>query len=979
MKYLIAYIIQFLTIAISAQSYPVKHFSTNDGLVSNIVYDAIQDDQGFMWFATNIGVSRFDGKDWRNFTINDGLGDNEILKIKKDTKGRLWLFGFNGSVNIIVNGKIYNETNQPLLSKIEKGFFYRHFLSNERDEIILSNRKTNSYRINFPHSITSGEGIRDSMTVFSIGERNIKVDKKFILDLPFNTLNKTNLNLASKIQLLSWYIYNKSFFAVTENNILKIDSAGSYSLFTISLPKTLNVIDFYFKNENELWISADKQGIYHYSKKNNEFVFKEKLLKENHITATWIDKEGNHWFTTYGSGIFMFPYDFESVANYSTREGLHENDAFSVCVDEHEVIWVGHKFVNIDVIEKSKIKNIKLLGSNASVGRVGKILTHPSGYIILSSDEGMFISKNSGIEQLDFKSLELELSNGNFHKNQPIKDFTIDKTGNIYVASQENIHILKNNDLLKQNLNAKRLDIKLNRIFAIAVDDLGAIWYSDSEGLAKYSNGKIERFHNLSKLIKTRIEDIVIFHKQIFISVLGTGIFILEKEKLKTILTTETGLLSNHCSKLYPYKDILYVCTNKGLNSITFDKYNKIRIESVSSPLVISKQINDVFVNDKTIYIASLDGIILLPNKANAKLHSTANIYFTSIYYKGKDEKENKNLELDFNDKHITFNFTAPTFYYPDGIKYQYKLNNKNWIDISNPTLELNELRPGNYTLLARAKDNNSNWTVPITYNFHVERPFYLSWWFYASFFLSIVTLIIISYRRRLYRIQSEQKLKLEYEQEINKLQLKSLQVMINPHFVFNSLSAIQQQINAGENTKANAYLTRFSKLLRKNLETINESFVTIDEEISRLNLYLETEKMRFGDKLNYSIRNEKELDIYSIYLPTMLLQPLVENAIWHGIMPSENNGEVHIYFKKLKDNLIIEIKDNGIGYNKSSELKKNQPFKKQHLGMQITKDRLKYLERKMGKTININIMDMSDVGENGTKIVIEIPFIEED
>ena len=139
---------------------------------------------------------------------------------------------------------------------------------------------------------------------------------------------------------------------------------------------------------------------------------------------------------------------------------------------------------------------------------------------------------------------------------------------------------------------------------------------------------------------------------------------------------------------------------------------------------------------------------------------------------------------------------------------------------------------------------------------------------------------------------------------------------MINPHFVFNSLSAIQQEINAGNSRKANNYLTRFSRLLRKNLENINESFITLDEEIQILTLYLDTEKMRMESKLNYEIAVDPELDTQNTWIPTMLLQPIVENAVWHGIAPSDNEGKLQVKFELSEGCLKVTIDDNGIGFD---------------------------------------------------------------
>jgi sensor histidine kinase YesM len=231
-------------------------------------------------------------------------------------------------------------------------------------------------------------------------------------------------------------------------------------------------------------------------------------------------------------------------------------------------------------------------------------------------------------------------------------------------------------------------------------------------------------------------------------------------------------------------------------------------------------------------------------------------------------------------------------------------------------------------------------------------------------------------YASRIRRLRKEQSLTLGYEQKINLLQTQALQAMVNPHFIFNSLSAIQQQISVGNSDKAGSYLSRFAKLLRMNLETINENYISLSKELERINLYLESEKMRLEEKLDYTVVIGKNLQTEAILIPSMILQPLIENAIWHGLMP-KGSGIVKIEIEGLMDFLSIQIVDNGIGINQSQKnVTKNNG--RSHFGLSITRERLSILEKKLGKPVNFSITDLSSEGLSGTRVSILLPYITE-
>lgn len=192
----------------------------------------------------------------------------------------------------------------------------------------------------------------------------------------------------------------------------------------------------------------------------------------------------------------------------------------------------------------------------------------------------------------------------------------------------------------------------------------------------------------------------------------------------------------------------------------------------------------------------------------------------------------------------------------------------------------------------------------------------------------------------------------------------------MNPHFVFNVMNSIQHHININNTTSANKILTGFAKLIRKNLDIVTKSYISLEEEMAYLKLYLNLEKYRFGDKLQFDLAIDPTLDVEEIFIPSMLLQPFVENAIWHGIMPKEQGGHIHISLSKNNDDyLAITITDDGIGIENT---KKQRNTAHESKGMALTADRIALLNKIEDRPIYFNVHQN---GTYGTTVEIRLPI----
>ena len=218
---------------------------------------------------------------------------------------------------------------------------------------------------------------------------------------------------------------------------------------------------------------------------------------------------------------------------------------------------------------------------------------------------------------------------------------------------------------------------------------------------------------------------------------------------------------------------------------------------------------------------------------------------------------------------------------------------------------------------------------------------------------------------------------KLGIQKKLSELEMHALRAQMNPHFIFNSLSAINLFILENNGLQASEYLTKFSRLIRLILQNSQEAFIPLERELEALHLYLELESLRYENKFAYKINTDGLLDITVIKVPPLIIQPYVENAIWHGLMQKKESGHLEIELYTKDDLLFCKIADDGIGRKKAAELKSKSALSYKSMGMSITADRIAMLQQQdqSGTHIEINDLVLPDGSAGGTEVIIKIPF----
>jgi LytS/YehU family sensor histidine kinase len=238
----------------------------------------------------------------------------------------------------------------------------------------------------------------------------------------------------------------------------------------------------------------------------------------------------------------------------------------------------------------------------------------------------------------------------------------------------------------------------------------------------------------------------------------------------------------------------------------------------------------------------------------------------------------------------------------------------------------------------------------------------------------------VLYYKKAIAQQKENNKLfseKLNLEKELQTSLMASIKSQMNPHFLFNALNTIQSYIYTNDKENASQYLSKFSQLTRKILQQSNNDYITLDEEINSLKLYLDLETMRFEDKLHAEFIIDKNINTQAILVPSMMIQPYLENAIKHGLLHKKYNRKLTVEFVKLENLLQVTIDDNGVGRKQSATINNRKQNNHQSFAINANKKRLEILQSNATNNIAFKIIDKVDENSNsiGTKVLLSFPY----
>lgn len=957
-----------------AQTIYLPHYTTKNGLPSNNCFYTLQDKKGFIWIATDAGVSRFNGSVFENFSVDDGLPDNQILQLRQDSKGRIWFMALNGQLSYFLDGKIHNENTDAKLKDLHFNGVLVSFLEDSKGRLWFG---TNN------NIIGVWDGNKTTKIVSNSTEH--KYQNVFIYEDEEKNIRAVN-NSAN-------FIFKNGYFAQTQTNIyplsyktIKKQKEGIYFIDQQGLnivknktPHPLLQLDKQLLKSNLGYIQVKEQKLWICNNSGaTEISFDGKQrhflqgVSVNQITS---DSDGNLWFTT-KNGIYKLPQVKDQLYIFgkknSSNNAILESAIKSIIKDNNNRLWLGgnNGIINILDLKTKKTYEIKL-PDTAQYNVIKQLASDTKNKkIFFASDYGLGSVSSSYPLAKDFKFLK-EINNRMF----VVKNFTIDSSSKLTLSMSSGVMIINDRSKLEFSSikHKEQQNFFKDRSYCVFYDQQQNLWFSNISGLSEFNRNKLNKHYEKYPLLTKRINDIrQMADGSIAMATDGYGIIIFKDGKIQHIISQKNGLDNNIINKLFVKNEYLWAISNTGINRILANK-KEVKVSTFGDlDGILSDDLNDFYIDRDTAYFATNNGLVYFAYHHSLQNIQPPKIYINSIINNKKLlDLSKKTFILKPNEQSLMINYSAVDFKNRN-ITYRYRLKETGtWIETKNRRLELSSLEPGEYTFEVSAKSQNSNWSNPVKVKLILEKKFYQTWWCISAVIaIGGILVYIIGVRITKQQKNKEQE-QLLLRNKILMLEQQALQAMMNPHFVFNVMNSIQHFINTKNTLSANKVLTGFARLIRKNLEICTQSYITLEEEINYLNLYLNLEKNRFGEKFQYEINISPEIDKEETLIPSMLLQPFIENAIWHGIMPKEDGGKVTINITEKDGNiLLINITDDGIGIDNALAAKKEGHQSK---GMALTRERINLLNKIEAKAIQL---DIKQNGKTGTVVTISIPFI---
>ena len=955
---------------LNAQTAYLPHYTTKNGLPSNNCYYTLEDRKGYIWVATDAGVSRFDGTMFENFSVDDGLPDNQVLQLREDSKGRIWFLALNGQLSYFYNGKIYNPDNDKQLKQLNFNAVIVSFFEDSKGRIWFG---TNKNIIGVWDGKTLIKYVAPSL-LKQYGNAFIHEDQKgniwaysttatfLFIKNNFVRIEDQNLPLSYKTLVGR---KDKSVYFLGQNGLAS--KTGSFSKKLLDIEESLlkNSPGYIYIDDKALWLS-NNSGVYILGLDGS----KKQLIKDIDVNQVIKDRNQNMWFTT-KNGIYRLPDPKERLYTLNTTNGLSGDIIKSITRDANGNLWLGiGSSINILNRQNKSIQQVKF--PDRFKYNVIKQLTFDkkNQQIYFASDYGLGYLSAINPTQSPINYLK-ETNNSVF----VVKNFSLDSTSKLAISLSSGV-VMINNRFKKLEFSAlnykEQQDYFKDRAYRVYYDQQQNLWFSNVSGLSEFNHGILNKHYEKYPLLAKRINDIKQIDATTFaFATDGYGIAILRNGKLVKRFTIKEGLNNNIINRLFVKDNYLWAISNTGINRIEIanDKFSINSFDYAND--LLSDDLNDIYIDSDTAYFATNNGLVYFIHNQKALQSSPPKTYISSVSVNNRMlDLSVSNFVFKPDEKNITFNYSAIDFKNRK-ISYRYRLNGDgNWTETKSRRLELSALEPGTYCFEVSAKSQDSQWSNPAKVNFTLEKHFWQTWWFLVALLLLGAYLLYVITVRITKRQKNKEQEQLLLKNKILMLEQKALQAMMNPHFVFNVMNSIQHYINTKNTSSANKVLTGFAKLIRKNLDLISKSFISLEEEIEYLNLYLSLEKNRFGEKFSYRIHVDEKIDLEETAIPSMLLQPYIENAIWHGIMPKEEGGEVQLNItQRDEDYLWIKIVDNGIGIQNSINHRNDGHQSK---GMALTQERINLLNQIEAKPIQLFV---EQNGNSGTTITLLVPL----
>lgn len=932
---------------VSGQELNYKNYNVNNGLASNEVYDILEDKKGMLWFATDQGVSRFNGYEFRNYTVAEGLPNNTIFGFHEDAKDRVWLRPFYGNLSYIENDSVYN-----VLEEKKFGRIYSIYVD-DSDTVWFSTRdfQYKAFEVADGRYVCQTlddyfffREINSSTKGFILGALKAEEEQFYYMNgkvrkFQFSTsswgskkLSLVGINGFYKTENEVWADFGKVILSIKGDTVAALKRSKLETL-TLNLTKKGDV--FVGSSEGICKIDEDFQEL-------------DCILEGLNIAKVVQDREGGYWFSSLSQGVFYTPNTEVQIFKLGESSNIFklicDNDGRIVAFGRYGDVYLheNSKLVkkHVSKYNKRELGRVELGEDGAISAGVGSFLVRVEGYHITKSYQGLF-----------FYSLDslFEIS---------------------YSTSKFRIRKKKNTEDIRSVEHPVR--VKRYREYT----DKDTVYLPTVEGLFRYdSKNKLKQvgaqFEELSSRINAVVKD---KYGHLWIGTNEQGLVVLKGDQLVTISHKDKSI-GNICRNVVVDDNCIWASTELGLLRVNINDYNQLELFGLKDGL-LSNSIQCIYATEHDVLLGHGNGVTQFPKQYRKHLIKPL-LEINSVFINNEAVALNSRYQLNSDNGPIRITFTGISYHLD--LKYKYRLKGRTdnkWSYTTERSVDLLSIPSGEYTFEVCAIDSEGMISEPFSIQFVVAPAIWFQWWF-VSLLVIFVSLGIYFYnKRRFKRINS----KVVLERKMLHAEQQALRARMTPHFTFNTLNSVQAYIMANDKKNANKYLSLFSKLIRMILDHSADRLISIEQELKALELYIQLERLRFKDKLEHHIIIDELLDIHNNMIPPLLLQPYVENAIGHGIMHKESSGNVAVQLLCKADHILCIIEDDGVGREKAKQLKEARNGQHKSFGMEITANRIELMRELYQLDFSLRYKDLKkDNKAVGTRVEIKIPYLKKE
>lgn len=961
----------FLSIDVCfAQAPPLRHYTVNDGLANSMVYYAMQDSKGFMWFCTESGVNRYDGRTFEVFTVKDGLANTENFKCMEDRKGRIWFASYNGKLSYFDGNSFINEKTDKSLSCPQEGkqhiveliedrsgnIWFSKFMDKTNykydgkrihkvDEILRNANPSNKLLFNYKGTVNYFKFTSEGMYRENLDENTARLVKAAV---------KKHEDIGNAC---SQRISDDAFYFITTEGLRHYSSDSSFlelSYHDIGLKHSMvcfRLID------NDLWIGGFEGLFVIPDYKTKGFAGKiNKFLDGLTISSVIPDNEGGIWITTLSDGVYYIPVAGRYMTNIPGES--------VTCMKQNPqgtMLAIGTYHGKFSI--RSGEDNRSKMEWNISMPHRIKGLKWLSDHeILIGTDRRPYV--------FDLKKSAKTPLVREHDVNIGFRDLDEGSAG-IWIAGRQEIYLLDSKTRSSTLLFSQK-DI----LTSIAEDGNKGCWFTTADNLYRFDlrTKKVSRLYG-QEMFNSSLKDLRHVNGYLWVATDGNGLFIFKEGRLlKRIHTGNSAIISDACQKIEgDGKGSVWVATNKGVS--VFDVRSTADLMPCTSyDVLINNGITDLDLHHRKAYVVTPTGVSIIDMDKFVPGAPAPRLYIRQLLAAGKTYDSRSNPEFVYHSGIIRLVYTAITFQSNQSLLYRYKMEqgDRQWHETKSEQQEFYNLNPGTYTILLCAKKYNSDWSEPVIFRFTI-----LPKWYQSAWFILVCSLLLLSGSFLVaYSIVKENKRKYEVKRKIAESELRIIRLHMNPHFIFNTLNSLQLFIFRNKFAEVNNYISKFSQLIRWIMSYSDKQEISLKEDLDFLETYIELEQLRFEKTFEFVLQLDEALNPEETRIPPLIMQPFVENAIKYGLSGRTEKGRLLLKLTRAEDFILVRVEDNGVGRDQVKKEQLQSYKKTESTGIKYTEERLKLLMKDAKLKVPLTITDLFDPSGKaiGTRIELIIP-----